>query len=74
MQHFDGYWVVEMKIPFKTIRYKPEIKKWGINFSRNNLKINENSSSMKNLLEIRNILGIITQPIFNTPLFYIYDD
>ncbi len=44
VKHFESYWVVEMKIPFKTIRYKPDLKKWGVNFSRNNLKINENSS------------------------------
>ncbi len=47
VKHFDGFWIVEMKIPFKTIRYKPELKNWGINFSRNNLKINENSSWSK---------------------------
>ena len=37
-------WVVEMAIPFKTIRYNEEITNWGINFSRNDLKRNENSS------------------------------
>ncbi|PCJ84082.1 MAG: hydrolase [Flavobacteriales bacterium] len=37
-------WVVEMAIPFKTIRYKPGISMWGINFSRNDLKRNESSS------------------------------
>src|SRR5690606_2587625 len=31
-------------IPFKTIRYNPEITKWGLNFSRTNLKINEISA------------------------------
>ena len=44
VKHFEGYWTVEMKIPFKTIRYKSDLNKWGINFSRNNLKINENSA------------------------------
>ena len=44
VKHFQGYWSVEMKIPFKTIRYKSELTQWGINFSRNNLKINENSA------------------------------
>lgn len=39
-----GNWVVECKIPFKTLRYKEGIQTWGINFSRNNQKINENSS------------------------------
>lgn len=40
----DGKWVVEMAIPFKSIRYSSDLLKWSINFSRNNLKINENSS------------------------------
>jgi hypothetical protein len=39
-----GYWVAEFKIPFKTIRYKKEIATWGVNFSRNNQKINERST------------------------------
>jgi len=37
-------WTVEMAIPLKTIRYKGGTKVWGINFSRNDLKRNENSS------------------------------
>lgn len=41
----DDHWVVEMAIPFKTLRYK--IKNgnnaWNINFCRNNLLINERS-------------------------------
>ncbi len=40
-------WVVEMEIPFKTLRYKNDIKTWGINFARNDLKRNENSSWSK---------------------------
>jgi hypothetical protein len=40
-------WVVEMEIPFKTLRYKNDIKSWGVNFSRNDLKRNENSSWCK---------------------------
>lgn len=43
-KRYDGYWVLEFKIPFKTIRYKEDIATWGINFSRNNQKINEVSS------------------------------
>lgn len=42
-RHSDR-WVVEMAIPFKSIRYKPSLKVWGINFSRNDLKRNENGS------------------------------
>ncbi|MBT6439737.1 MAG: carbohydrate binding family 9 domain-containing protein, partial [Flavobacteriales bacterium] len=37
-------WIVEMAIPFKTIRYNEGIPIWGINFSRNDLKRNENSA------------------------------
>ncbi|MDG2370461.1 MAG: DUF5916 domain-containing protein [Flavobacteriales bacterium] len=43
VEHFKEGWTVEMKIPFKSIRYKKDLNSWGINFSRNNLKINENS-------------------------------
>ena len=39
-----GKWVVEMKIPFKSIRYKSDITQWGINFARNDLKRNESST------------------------------
>ena len=41
---FEDRWEVEMAIPFKTIRYKKGMDTWRINFSRNDLKINENSS------------------------------
>lgn len=41
--HADRY-VIEMAIPFKTIRYKKGIRRWGINFSRQDLKTTEKSS------------------------------
>lgn len=37
----ENKWIVEMKIPFKTIRYKFGLNQWRINFVRNNQKINE---------------------------------
>jgi hypothetical protein len=37
-------WVLEMAIPFTTIRYKKGISRWGINFSRLDLKTTEKSS------------------------------
>ncbi|SOE19651.1 Carbohydrate family 9 binding domain-like [Spirosomataceae bacterium TFI 002] len=40
----DEKWVWEAAIPFKTIRYKEGIKKWGINFSRMDLKTSEKSA------------------------------
>jgi Domain of unknown function (DUF5916)/Carbohydrate family 9 binding domain-like len=42
---YDDFWVVEMAIPFKSIRYKiSESNIWGINFGRNTLKNNEVST------------------------------
>jgi hypothetical protein len=31
---YDGYWLVEMEIPFKTLRYNANQRTWGINFIR----------------------------------------
>lgn len=44
VQTHDDYWTVEMSIPFKTLRYKPGITRWGINFSRLDMKTTEKSS------------------------------
>ncbi len=40
----DDKWVWEAAIPFKSIRYKPGITEWGINFSRQDLTVSEKSS------------------------------
>jgi hypothetical protein len=40
----DEKWVWEAAIPFKSIRYKPGISQWGINFSRQDLTISEKSA------------------------------
>lgn len=40
----EDKWVVEMAIPFKSIRYEKGVDKWGINFSRLDLSTNEKSS------------------------------
>ncbi len=37
-------WIFEAAIPFKSIRYKDNIKRWGINFSRYDLKAKEKSA------------------------------
>lgn len=37
-------WTVEMAIPFKTLRYKTDRTTWRVNFSRNDLKRNENGA------------------------------
>ena len=39
----DKY-IMEVAIPFKTLRYKKGVPTWGINFSRNDLKTTEKSS------------------------------
>jgi hypothetical protein len=40
----DDKWVFEMAVPFKTLRYKKGIDRWGINFSRLDLKSTEKSA------------------------------
>ncbi|MEY3052100.1 MAG: hypothetical protein RLY31_1885 [Bacteroidota bacterium] len=40
----DDRWVFEMAVPFKTLRYKEGIDRWGVNFSRLDLKTTEKSA------------------------------
>jgi Domain of unknown function (DUF5916)/Carbohydrate family 9 binding domain-like len=40
----DDKWVWECAIPFKTLRYKKGITRWGVNFSRLDLKTTEKSA------------------------------
>ncbi len=42
-RHGD-YWIAEIAIPFKSIRYTPNNLKWGVNFSRHDQKNNEVST------------------------------
>jgi hypothetical protein len=44
VKRYEDKWIVEMKIPFKTIRYNNNLTSWGINFARNDLKRNETST------------------------------
>lgn len=44
VQVYDDRWVFEMAVPFKTLRYKKGIDKWGVNFSRLDLQAAEKSS------------------------------
>ncbi|MCS6904986.1 MAG: carbohydrate binding family 9 domain-containing protein [Bacteroidia bacterium] len=44
VKHYKDKWIAELAIPFKTLRFKADVSTWGINFSRNDLSINENSS------------------------------
>ncbi|HET6557089.1 MAG TPA: DUF5916 domain-containing protein, partial [Prolixibacteraceae bacterium] len=41
---YKDRWVTEMKIPFRSIRYKSGTDRWYVNFSRLDLKTNEKSS------------------------------
>lgn len=43
VKRYKDKWVVEMAIPLKSIRFKPGLNEWGINFARNDLSVNENS-------------------------------
>lgn len=36
----DGYWIAEIAIPFKSMKFKPENKKWGFNLVRNDMANN----------------------------------
>ena len=40
----DDKWTFEMAVPFKTLRYKSGITRWGINFSRLDMKTTEKSA------------------------------
>lgn len=37
---YPDYWLVEMAIPFKTLRYGTQISEWGINFIRGDMQRN----------------------------------
>lgn len=41
---FDDKYIIEMAIPFKSIRYKRGIKEWGVNFSRLDVQSTEKSA------------------------------
>ena len=44
VRNYPDRYVLELAIPFKTIRYKRGITRWGINFSRQDLKTTEKSA------------------------------
>lgn len=41
---YDDRWIVEMAIPFKSFRYKSDVREWNISFDRSELKRNLKSS------------------------------
>lgn len=44
VKHYDGYWIIEMAIPFRNLQFKAGMDEWGVNFSRMDVKNNEKSS------------------------------
>nr|WP_214460449.1 carbohydrate binding family 9 domain-containing protein [Flavihumibacter fluvii] len=44
VKNYDDRWVMEAAVPFKSIRFKKGVMKWGLNFSRNDLRANEKSA------------------------------
>ncbi|MGE5419933.1 MAG: DUF5916 domain-containing protein [Chloroflexota bacterium] len=44
VKNYDDRWVAEFAIPFRSMRYTEGSPEWGINFSRQDLKLNEKSS------------------------------
>ncbi len=44
VQNYQDRWVVEMSIPFRSLRYREGVSEWGVNFSRLDLKTIEKSS------------------------------
>jgi hypothetical protein len=42
--NFSDRWTGEVRIPFKSIRYKTGVDHWGIQISRNDMKLNEKSA------------------------------
>ena len=43
-KNFSDRWTGEVRIPFKSIRYKSGVDHWGIQISRNDMKLNEKSA------------------------------
>jgi hypothetical protein len=43
-KNFIDRWTGEVRIPFKSIRYKTGVDHWGIQISRNDMKLNEKSA------------------------------
>ncbi|HOK26498.1 MAG TPA: DUF5916 domain-containing protein [Bacteroidales bacterium] len=44
VKNYDDRWVVEMAIPFRSLRYIKGYNEWGVNFGRLDLKTNEKSA------------------------------
>ncbi len=68
-KHYGDYYVVEMAIPFKTLRYKSGATAWKVNFARINKRNNENSSWVPVARNFRlSNLAFTGELKFNAPL------
>ena len=43
-KNYPDKWISEMRIPFKSVRYKSDVDHWNVQFSRQDLKLNEKSA------------------------------
>jgi hypothetical protein len=44
VKNYPDKWITEFRIPYKSIRYKKNVDHWNIQFSRQDLKLNEKSA------------------------------
>ena len=44
VSNFEDKWIVEVAIPFKTLRYKDNLRAWNVQFLRNDVKNNQRSA------------------------------
>lgn len=44
VKNYDDRWVTEFSIPFRSVRYSEGDTEWGVNFGRQDLKLNEKSA------------------------------
>ncbi len=66
--NFEDKWVVEIAIPFKTLRYKNNLTEWNIQFIRNDVKNNEISGWTAVPQQFRpSNLGFAGKLIWNEP-------
>lgn len=66
---YDGYWIAEIAIPFKTLRFKDNSKQWNINFYRSDSYVNERSNWTRIPLNYRQFgLAILGKLNWEEPL------
>ena len=66
--NFEDKWIVEIAIPFKTLRYKSNLTNWNIQFLRNDVKNNERSAWTAVPQQIRsNSLAFAGQMVWKSP-------